>query len=180
MICLLGSCWHSPRHSLPSLYQGYQLHTRSDGEGKGQLWCGSKKKGMETFMGVCLGFTDNWEKMKKHTWGSMQTSRVSFKIEEVKYQNPNPHLSSVLLVLQPYMLQFSRQPIHKHNSISYLITVAAAHTKHILSQTYSWERSLWPGAADNLHYLFAQGSVQRAADPIPCTVGSDFIHCCLL
>lgn len=77
----------------------------------------------------------------------MQTSRVLLKIEEVKCQKPNPHLSSVLLVLQPYMLQFSRQTIHEHNSISYLMTTAAAQIKF---------RALWPGAADNLHFLSAQ------------------------
>lgn len=67
IICSVGSCWCSPRHSLPSLYQGCQFHTRSDGGGEGQSWCGSSKKGTETFMGAYLGVADNWVKRKKHT-----------------------------------------------------------------------------------------------------------------
>lgn len=53
LICFLGSCWHSPRQSLPSLYEGFQLHTCSDGDS-----CGLEAIRKE-FMGVYLGFTDN-------------------------------------------------------------------------------------------------------------------------
>lgn len=53
LICFLGSCWHSPRQSLPSLYQGFQLHICSDGDS-----CGLEAI-RKAFMGVYLGFTDN-------------------------------------------------------------------------------------------------------------------------